>query len=104
MNYSNPAHQLKGEPRNLRNLFKTFEAVTCLCGESSKLTDAMCLCAVLVLTAMAMAMEDSVTVSMGDEMRGVFRVIFLVNADVRSSSLYAFRRRTRQDFMTLKEQ
>lgn len=37
-----------------------------------------------VLTAMAMAMDDSVTVSMGDEMRGVFRVIFLVNADVRS--------------------
>lgn len=36
------------------------------------------------LTAMAMAMDDSVTVSMGDEMRGVFRVIFLVNADVRS--------------------
>lgn len=36
---------------------------------------------------MAMAMEDSVTVSMGDEMRGVFRVIFLVNADVRSSNL-----------------
>lgn len=67
-------------------------------------TDATCLCAVLVLTAMAMAMEDSVTVSMGDEMRGVFRVIFLVNADVRSSSLYAFRRWTRQDFMTLKEQ
>lgn len=37
-----------------------------------------------VLTAMAMAMDDSVTVSMGDEMRGVFRVIFLVSADVRS--------------------
>lgn len=46
-----------------------------------------CLCAVLVLTAMAMAMDDSVTVSMGDEMRGVFRVIFLVNADVRSLNL-----------------
>lgn len=41
----------------------------------------MCEC---VLTAMAMAMDDSVTVSMGDEMSGVFRVIFLVNADVRS--------------------
>lgn len=51
-----------------------------------------CLCAVLVLTAMAMAMEDSVTVSMGDEMRGVFRVIFLVNADVRSSNLNVFGR------------
>lgn len=38
----------------------------------------------LVLTAMAMAMDDSVTVSMGDEIRGVFRVIFLVNAEVRS--------------------
>ena len=33
---------------------------------------------------MAMAMADSVTVSMGEEMRGVFRVIFLVRADVRS--------------------
>lgn len=43
----------------------------------------MCVC-VLALTAMAMAMDDSVTVSMGDEIRGVFRVIFLVNADVRS--------------------
>lgn len=63
-----------------------------------------CLCAVLVLTAMAMAMEDSVTVSMGDEMRGVFRVIFLVNADVRSSNLNVFGRWTRQDFMTLKQQ
>lgn len=41
-------------------------------------------CAMLVLTAIAMAMDDSVTVSMGDEMRGVFRVIFFVNADVRS--------------------
>lgn len=39
---------------------------------------------------MAMAMDDSVTVSMGDEMRGVFRVIFLVNAEVRSSNLNAF--------------
>lgn len=43
-----------------------------------------CVSAVLVLTAMAMAMDDSVTVSMGDEIRGVFSVIFLVNADVRS--------------------
>lgn len=49
-----------------------------------------CLCAALLLTAMAMAMDDSVTVSMGDEMRGVFRVIFLVNAEVRSSNLIAF--------------
>lgn len=49
-----------------------------------------CLCAALLLTAMAMAMDDSVTVSMGDEMRGVFRVIFLVNAEVRSSNLNAF--------------
>lgn len=36
------------------------------------------------LTAIAMAMADSVTVSMGEEIRGVFRVIFLVSADVRS--------------------
>lgn len=41
-------------------------------------------CAVPVLTAIAMAMDDSVTVSMGDEIRGVFRVIFLVSAEVRS--------------------
>ena len=31
-----------------------------------------------------MAIEDSVTVSMGEEIRGVFRVIFLVRAEVRS--------------------
>lgn len=100
MNYSNPAHQLEREPRKIRNLFWTFETVTCLCGKSSELmekTDAAMFVWVLVLTAMAMAMEDSVTVSMGDEMRGVFRVIFLVNADVRSSNLYAFGKRTRQD-------
>lgn len=48
------------------------------------------LCALLLLTAMAMAIDDSVTVSMGDEMRGVFRVIFLVNAEVRSSNFNAF--------------
>lgn len=36
------------------------------------------------LTAMAIAMDDSVTVSIGDDIRGVFRVIFLVNAEVRS--------------------
>lgn len=39
---------------------------------------------VVQLTAMAMAMEDSVTVSMGDEMRGVFSVILRVSAEVRS--------------------
>lgn len=33
---------------------------------------------------MAMAIEDSVTVSIGEEMSGVFNVIFLVNAEVRS--------------------
>lgn len=38
----------------------------------------------VALTAIAMAMDDSVTVSMGDEMRGVFNVIFRVNAEVRS--------------------
>lgn len=36
------------------------------------------------LTAMAMAMSASVTVSMGEEMRGVFRVILRVSAEVRS--------------------
>lgn len=36
------------------------------------------------LTAIAIAIADSVTVSMGEEMRGVFNVIFLVSADVRS--------------------
>lgn len=41
-------------------------------------------CALFVLTAMAMAIDDSVTVSMGDEIRGVFKVIFLVSAEVRS--------------------
>lgn len=35
-------------------------------------------------TAMAMAIEDSVTVSIGDEIKGVFSVIFLVSAEVRS--------------------
>lgn len=36
------------------------------------------------LTAIAMATSDSVTVSMGDETSGVFSVICLVSADVRS--------------------
>lgn len=36
------------------------------------------------LTAIAMAMSDSVTVSIGDETSGVFIVICLVSADVRS--------------------
>lgn len=36
------------------------------------------------LTAMAMAMSDSVTVSIGEEIRGVFKVIFRVRAEVRS--------------------
>lgn len=40
------------------------------------------LCA--ILTAMAMAMLASVTVSMGEETNGVFMVICLVSADVRS--------------------
>lgn len=44
----------------------------------------MCVRLCCGLTAMAMAMDDSVTVSMGDEIRGVFRVIFLVSAEVRS--------------------
>jgi len=44
----------------------------------------LCIRLCCVLTAMAMAIDDSVTVSMGDEIRGVFRVIFLVSADVRS--------------------
>lgn len=37
-----------------------------------------------VLTAIAMAIPASVTVSMGEDTRGVFRVIFLVRAEVRS--------------------
>ncbi len=37
---------------------------------------------------MAMAIEDSVTVSIGEEMSGVFSVIFLVNAEVRSYIQY----------------
>lgn len=38
----------------------------------------------MVLTAIAMAIPASVTVSMGEETSGVFRVIFLVRAEVRS--------------------
>ncbi len=34
-----------------------------------------------------MAISDSVTVSMGEETRGAFRVIFLVNADVKSCKI-----------------
>lgn len=37
-----------------------------------------------VLTAIAMAIPASVTVSIGEETSGVFRVIFLVRAEVRS--------------------
>lgn len=36
------------------------------------------------LTAIAMAIPDSVTVSMGEDTSGVFRVICLVRADVKS--------------------
>lgn len=45
---------------------------------------AHCICLESILTAIAIAMDDSVTVSMGDEISGVFRVIFLVSAEVRS--------------------
>lgn len=38
----------------------------------------------VMLTAMAMAMLASVTVSMGDDTKGVFIVISLVSAEVRS--------------------
>lgn len=41
-------------------------------------------CIVIRLTAMAMAMLASVTVSMGEETNGVFMVICLVRADVKS--------------------
>lgn len=41
-------------------------------------------CVCVVLTAIAMAMLASETVSMGEEMRGVFMVICLVSAEVRS--------------------
>lgn len=43
-------------------------------------------------------MADSVTVSMGEEMRGVFNVIFLVNADVRS---WEMEKRERERFFIL---
>lgn len=36
------------------------------------------------LTAIAIAISDSVTVSIGDDTRGAFKVIFLVKADVSS--------------------
>lgn len=39
-----------------------------------------------MLTAIAMAISDSVTVSMGDETSGAFRMIFLVNGELRSTS------------------
>lgn len=39
---------------------------------------------VRALTAMAIAIPDSVTVSMGEDTRGVFKEICLVRADVRS--------------------
>lgn len=39
---------------------------------------------VVILTAIAMAMLASVTVSIGEETKGVFMVICLVSADVRS--------------------
>lgn len=38
----------------------------------------------MVLTAIAMAIPASVTVSIGEETSGVFRVIFLVRAEVKS--------------------
>lgn len=38
----------------------------------------------MLLTAMAMARLASVTVSMGEEMKGVFMVICLVSAEVKS--------------------
>ena len=37
-----------------------------------------------LLTAIAMAIFDSVTVSMGDDTNGAFKESFFVNADVRS--------------------
>lgn len=83
-------------------IWTTFETVSWRQADGTKQM-LRCLCALLLLTAMAMAMDDSVTVSMGDEMRGVFRVIFLVNAEVRSSNLNAFGGKKRQDFMTLKD-
>lgn len=41
-------------------------------------------CVCVALTAIAMAMLASETVSMGEEMKGVFMVICLVSAEVRS--------------------
>lgn len=42
------------------------------------------ICIYRILTAIPMAIWDSVTVSIGDETTGPFNVIFFVNADVRS--------------------
>lgn len=38
------------------------------------------------LTAIEIAISDSVTVSIGDETNGAFRVILFVSGDVRSTS------------------
>lgn len=43
-----------------------------------------------VITAIAIAISDSVTVSMGDETSGAWSDIFLVNADVRSCKYKAY--------------
>ena len=40
---------------------------------------------------MAIAILDSVTVSMGDDTRGAFKVIFFVRADVKSYKKQTFR-------------
>lgn len=38
----------------------------------------------VILTAIAIAISDSVTVSMGEETSGAWRIIFLVRAEVKS--------------------
>lgn len=51
---------------------------------NNRITKTRTMCVCVILTAIAMAMFDSVTVSMGDDTKGVFMVIFLVSADVKS--------------------
>lgn len=40
------------------------------------------------LTAIAMAISDSVTVSMGEDTSGAFKLIFFVSAEVRSCNKF----------------
>lgn len=42
----------------------------------------------VLLTAIAIAISDSVTVSMGEETSGAWSIIFLVRAEVKSYTLH----------------